>query len=113
MENSKSQICIQYAHSKSQDNPDLSIFWVFAGSRERFEQGYMEIAKAMKLKGLDDSGVDVLSLVKDALETGDHDPWMMIIDNADDMDLFYGFEDEGCKGNFGARKGLLSYVPVN
>ena len=80
-------------------NGDLSIFWVFAGNRERFERDYQDLAKLLDLKGRDDLNIDVLLLVKNSMENLS-DPWLMTIDNADDMGIFYGStitgDDEIC-----------------
>lgn len=33
---------------------------------------------------------DILELMKQRLEAEHHKPWLMVIDNVDDLDLFYG-----------------------
>jgi hypothetical protein len=69
---------------------DVSIFWVHAGSIARFEKGYADIAKKADILGWDLPTTNKLQLVKDWLE-GDHcGKWLLIIDNADDIGIFYG-----------------------
>ncbi|KAF8849683.1 TPR-like protein [Acephala macrosclerotiorum] len=113
----KSQIANQWAHEKARTNRDLSIFWVFAGNRERFERDYLDLAKLLDLKGRDDPVTDVLLLVKNSIENLSI-PWLMIIDNADDMVTFYGSaitgDDEICSAREMQKKGtrpFSEYIP--
>ncbi|CZR68592.1 uncharacterized protein PAC_18491 [Phialocephala subalpina] len=101
----KSQIVLQYAHMTTETAPECSIFWVVAGNRHRFERDYRDIAKKLGLKGADDPKVDVFQLVKDALEEHDFQNWLMIVDNADDMDLFFDQSQPG--------QGLRNFIPKN
>ncbi|EWZ78435.1 hypothetical protein FOWG_17299 [Fusarium oxysporum f. sp. lycopersici MN25] len=68
--------------------PDISVFWVHASNRERFRQSYASIAEECDIPGQDDPKVDVLVLVKDWLEKRFKSLWLMVIDNADDTQLF-------------------------
>lgn len=88
---------------------------MFAGNRERFEKDYLEIAQKLKIRGFGNPGVDNLLLVKKALEAADFGNWILVIDNADDMNLFYGNteEVEHENGNLGPEKGLSVYIPEN
>jgi Cdc6-like AAA superfamily ATPase len=43
----KTQVALQFAYSVKEDYPEFSIFWVQALSMETFEQGCMEMAKAL------------------------------------------------------------------
>lgn len=69
--------------------PEISIFWVHAGSAERFRQAFAFIAQECHIPGYDDPKIDMLSLVKAWLEREDHGQWLMVIDNADDARLFF------------------------
>ena len=70
--------------------PDVFVFWVHASSRERFELAYLEIARECRIPGYDEIGVDKLKIVKDWLEKKSNRRWLMVLDNADDVDLFFG-----------------------
>ncbi|RYP27921.1 hypothetical protein DL767_007448 [Monosporascus sp. MG133] len=83
--------------------PDVSVFWVHGSSREHFRQSFMEIAQKCQIPGFEDPKLDVLPLVKDWL-VKTQGPWLMVIDNADDTDLFFGpsgAASDGGKGNLG------------
>lgn len=85
---SKTQIAIEYAFSLKKKHPDASIFWIHASSAERFHLAYTIIAEHCQIEGHKDPKNNVLQLVKDWLESKDRGNWLMIIDNADDLDLF-------------------------
>ena len=96
---------LQYAYMTADTVPERPIFWVFAGSRHRFEKDYRDIAKKLGLKGADDPKVDVLQLIKDTLEGDNFQNWLMIVDNADNMELFFDQSQPG--------QGLCNFIPKN
>lgn len=49
----------------------MSVFWVHASTAEQVEKAYQEIAKEVRLVGVDDSKVDQLQLVRQWLESKD------------------------------------------
>ena len=83
----KSQIAIEYAYRFKKKHPHVHVFWVFAANRSRFQQAYQDIAERLKLPGSEDPAADVCDLVLRWL-TEEDTQWLMIIDNADDPELF-------------------------
>ena len=83
----KSQIAIEYCYRFKDLHPDWNIFWVHAATKERFEQAFKAIARNCKLPGWDDPAKNSLDLVYDWLSV--ETSWLMIIDNADDKDVFF------------------------
>ena len=59
-----------------------------AGTHARFEEGYRRIAETTKIAGWNDSTADILRIVRDWLSDESNGNWVMIIDNADDIDIF-------------------------
>lgn len=106
---------MQYVHNANENDPDISIFWVFAGTKERFERDYMEIAKGLRLPGHSNPEVDIFNLVKTSLEKANFRKWIMVIDNADDLSMFYGSPEEEEKESDTGEKcypnGLFNYIP--
>jgi tetratricopeptide (TPR) repeat protein len=99
-------VALQYAYNFKGRRPFSSIFWIFAGNKERFEQDYRNVAKGLRLPGYNDPKVDVLRLVKNSLEKSDSKHWLMIIDNADDLSVLDGpSETESFS--------ILKYIPDN
>ena len=87
---SKSQIAIEYAYRLRERHPETSLFWVSANSAARFEQSYRGIAKSVKIPGMEDPKSDVLHLVNQWLSGSESGAWLLILDNADDAELFFG-----------------------
>ncbi|KAM6513857.1 hypothetical protein FALCPG4_015064 [Fusarium falciforme] len=85
----KSQVAIQFAHHIHDESPPTSVFWVHASSKPRFEEAYRSIAQRLELPRRNDPGIDVLGLVRDWLQTEEAGSWLMVLDNADDVNLFH------------------------
>ncbi|KAK8009195.1 kinesin light chain [Apiospora marii] len=96
----KTQVAIEAAYRVHQAHPDCSVFWVPAVDMTMFENAYREIGRALEVKGIEDDRADVKALVKAALGRDEVGPWLLIIDNADDMALFTNGQ-------------LLSYLPFS
>ncbi|KAL6412772.1 hypothetical protein AUP68_03980 [Ilyonectria robusta] len=92
---SKTQITLAYVYWLREMHPDVSVFWVHASNHERFHKAYTSIAEECSIPGYDDPEVDVLSLVQTFLETKYKNRWTMVIDNADDTQLFFRTTQEG------------------
>ncbi|KAK4446494.1 hypothetical protein QBC34DRAFT_277647, partial [Podospora aff. communis PSN243] len=86
----KTQIALACVYWLQRERPEVSVFWVHTSSAERFRQAYFSIARECSIPGHDDPKADVLSLVKSWLESQLCRRWLMIIDNADDAQLFSG-----------------------
>ncbi|KAL2195759.1 hypothetical protein P885DRAFT_70379 [Corynascus similis CBS 632.67] len=109
----KTQIALAYVFWLRETRPDISIFWVHASTAERFRQAYTSIAQECQIAGYDDPITNVLPLVKKWLERKDRGRWLMVIDNADDKEVFFGQKtgsavDEGSSGHEG---NLGRYIP--
>ncbi|RYP51983.1 hypothetical protein DL768_002779 [Monosporascus sp. mg162] len=118
----KSQVAIQFAHHIHDTSPQTSVFWVHASSWPRFEEAYRSIAERLRLPRRNDPNVNVLRLVCDWLQTEEASSWVMVLDNADDVNLFYpsanvGGNKAGCSpadGNPAARseqRPLAAFLP--
>ncbi|KAG7432247.1 Kinesin light chain [Fusarium oxysporum f. sp. raphani] len=95
----KSQVAIQFAHHIHDTSPQTSVFWVHASSKPRFEEAYRSIAERLRLPKRNNPDVDVLRLVCDWLQTEEAGAWVMVLDNVDDVNLFYPSPNAG--GNKG------------
>ncbi|TVY65025.1 Protein SERAC1 [Fusarium oxysporum f. sp. cubense] len=106
----KTQIALSYAYWVQEVSQDTSVFWVHASSAERFSEGYANIANECKIPGYEDPRFDVLPAVKDWLESDESGQWLMVIDNADDMELFFP-QNESPKMKSNAEKSLGQFIP--
>ncbi|KAK2005502.1 TPR-like protein [Colletotrichum eremochloae] len=95
----KTQVAIEAAYRVRDAHPDCSVFWVPAVDTVMFENAYREIGRALRIRDIEDDQADVKSLVKAALQRDDVGSWLLIVDNADDMELMY------------TRPKLASYLP--
>ncbi|KAM5452758.1 hypothetical protein MaudCBS49596_003064 [Microsporum audouinii] len=102
----KSQIAIQYAYCLENQLSDTWIFWVYASNSARFRESLEEIAHRGKIPGRDDPKQDTLGLVRKWL-LDDKRKWVVILDNADDLDFLKDTSTEEGTNN----KRLDKYLP--
>lgn len=75
------------------------------------EKDYQEIAKAARLVGAENPKVDQLQLVKEWLESENSGDWLMVIDNADDEELFFGQDENQDQEFSSSSRKLARYFP--
>ncbi|PNP39886.1 hypothetical protein TGAMA5MH_08151 [Trichoderma gamsii] len=80
----KTQIALDYAYRRCHD-PTCSVFWVHADNETTFTQDYKSIARKLGLSSNLD-GEDLLMAVRYSIEASP--PWVLILDNADNLRLF-------------------------
>ena len=103
---SKTQIALEYAYRR-QDKTSCSVFWVYADTEARFNQGYNDIAKIAGLP-LDLTGEDLLRAVKQWIEL--QTIWLLVLDNADNLKIFKK-PHFNSKGHQSQNPELLRFVP--
>lgn len=82
------------------------------GSRARFERGYQEIARTIELPNFDDPKTDTLQLVCDWLSNDLNGSWLMVLDNADDAEIWLGPSMQGPQNtNFEQLAPLINFLP--
>ncbi|KAK0622372.1 hypothetical protein B0T14DRAFT_513774 [Immersiella caudata] len=116
----KTQIALAYARWLKSKNI-ASIFWVRARNADLFEESFKKIAATYHLTATGDHApTDVLPLVKNWLESEQSGNWLMVVDSADDAELFYP-ELHGARnigrglkaGRHLDKGGLGQYLPRN
>ncbi|KFY74393.1 hypothetical protein V499_05575 [Pseudogymnoascus sp. VKM F-103] len=85
----KSSIAIEYAVQLNRLQPSTWIFWVHGANSRRFKQSYREIANSLELPGRDNPQVNVVELVVQWLRNEKNGKWVMILDNADNENLYF------------------------
>src|SRR5215469_3484851 len=85
----KSQIAIEYTYRLRESAPNTWAFWIHAINATRFEQGYREIASVAEIPGRDDPKTNIFQLVKQWLHDEMNGRWLMVLDNADDCNVFF------------------------
>ncbi|KAF2798736.1 hypothetical protein K505DRAFT_405002 [Melanomma pulvis-pyrius CBS 109.77] len=111
----KTQIAIEYAYWAHKAYPNMSIYWVHASNPKRFLQSVLKIAQECKIPGHDDPKADKSALVKDWLEGNNCPSWLLILDNADDYEMFFSpLKDEHDipdSNSLGTDSRLGRYIP--
>ncbi|KAH8696322.1 hypothetical protein BGW36DRAFT_417527, partial [Talaromyces proteolyticus] len=97
----KTQIALELAYALRASNPEFSIFWIPAMNIKSIEQAYFDISEHLGLQGV--SQTDVRPRVKTYLSSQNAGPWLLIIDNADDLEIW--------KSSAGSSAGFRSFLP--
>jgi len=98
----KTQVALKFAYSVKDSRPEYSIFWVPALSLESFEQACGEIAWALRIPLAVGDKEDVKELVRQYPSAKRAGKWLLIVDNADDIEMVFGE---------GRSKGVADYLP--
>lgn len=94
---------LEFAYRVKEGRLDYSIFWIPTLSMESMEQACNEIANLRELSHAADDGKDVRELVRQYLSSDAAGKWLLIIDNADDINMLFG-------GRLQAQ-GIADYLP--
>lgn len=86
----KTQVALEAAFRVRDMYLDCFVFWVPAVDITTFENAYRKIGQELGIKGIDEEQADVKLLVREALDSESAGRWLLIIDNADDIELFSG-----------------------
>jgi hypothetical protein len=111
----KSQLAIEYSYQVRENSTDTWVFWVHASSVARFEEGYRRIAERTKPPGWDEPKADTLRLVRNWLCDEANGCWIMILDNADDLSVFFnsakGRQPSEVDGSLQEAEYLADFLP--
>ncbi|KAJ4994035.1 kinesin light chain [Stagonosporopsis vannaccii] len=102
----KTALALEFAYQTQQQRLNCAVFWVSAVDRRSFEQAYRDVGKSLNIPGTEDPKKDTKSFVKARLEDKHSGPWLMIVDNADDLDALLSPLTE--EGNGGC---LMDHIP--
>ena len=91
----KTQIALECAFQLQKILPALSVFWVRASDVISFDNAFRDIGRQLEIPGLEDDKADVKRLVKTRLSQESTGKWLMIVDNADNFEIFYHNKDSG------------------
>ncbi|OJJ07396.1 hypothetical protein ASPVEDRAFT_65790 [Aspergillus versicolor CBS 583.65] len=106
----KTQIAIELAYKVRKVSVSHSVFWVSAVTAEMFKEGFRHIGEVLKIPGIEEKDAEIHTLVRAALSKEDLGRWVLIIDNADDVEMLYRNSYE----NYGeAPVTLIEYLPFS
>ncbi|KAL0937181.1 phosphorylase superfamily protein [Colletotrichum truncatum] len=98
----KTQMAVNIAYWTKENRPEYSIFWIPALSFASIEQAYTDIAQELGIRP-ESEGDDIKTCVRRYLCSKKAGNWLLVIDNADDMETLYGLSD--------GQSGLMNYLP--
>ncbi|KAH7020255.1 hypothetical protein EDB80DRAFT_887773 [Ilyonectria destructans] len=85
----KTQVALHLAHWVKRHHPEHSVFWIPAFSMASFEQACTELVKKLNIQCTDEEE-DAKELVRQHLSSQDLGSWLLIVDNADDIEILDG-----------------------
>jgi tetratricopeptide (TPR) repeat protein len=108
----KSQLAIEYTYRVRERSPQTWVFWVHASTRARFEEAYRGIADRLELPGRNNPKVNILQLVSNWLCDEANGRWTMVLDNVDNVEVFFPKRRPMQDGPSGtASAPLAAYLP--
>jgi tetratricopeptide (TPR) repeat protein len=98
----KTQVALQFAYHVKETQPQYSVFWLSAVSMASFEQTCLGIATKLGILQSENQKEEPKELVKQHLSSNRAGRWLLIVDNADDLNIFFGD---------GQSEGISKYLP--
>ena len=83
----KTQLILELVYLLRIKDKNCSIIWIPATNRESLEQAYLDVAKQLEITGCGEDKEDIKRLVQDYLGKESAGKWLLVFDNADDIDM--------------------------
>jgi tetratricopeptide (TPR) repeat protein len=109
--NRKSQIAIEYCYRWHNQYPQGHVFWIHASTPQKIDQAYHDIGRKLTIPGWNDPAVDILKLVSEWLSDDEHGPWLLVLDNSDDMETFFGAKSNPLTAGSEQTVPIVNYIP--
>ena len=109
----KTQLVLELLFRTKDKHPDYSIIWIPATNLESLHQAYLEVAQQLGISGWEDDKEDVKRLVQEYLGKESTGRWLLVFDNADDIDMWIAKasgSESGLQHGQGFRP-LIDYLP--
>jgi tetratricopeptide (TPR) repeat protein len=84
----KTQLVLELLYRTRSKHRDCTIMWIPATNSESLHQGYLEVARQLNISGWEDEKKDVRLLVQKHLSQREAGKWLLVFDNADDLELW-------------------------
>ncbi|KAF2176554.1 kinase subdomain-containing protein [Zopfia rhizophila CBS 207.26] len=86
----KTQIALEFAYQLRERQPDCSVFWIPVTNVESMLEAYLKIGQQLQIPNLERQDADVQKLVQRQLSRESSGRWLLVFDNADDIDMWTG-----------------------
>ena len=97
---------LEFVYRARESDPDCSIFWLPATNIESLQQAYLEAGQQLGISGINEEQADVKKLVQDRLSQESAGRWLLIFDNADDIEMWIKKD-----GHANGSPALKQYLP--
>jgi GTPase SAR1 family protein len=84
----KTSLVIELVHRIRKKHENCSVLWIPATNIESLHQAYLDIACQFGILGWEDKVADVKALVQEYLTKESTGQWILVFDNADDIDMW-------------------------
>jgi tetratricopeptide (TPR) repeat protein len=84
----KTQIALEFAHRWREKHPDCAVFWIPVTSVESMLAAYLEIGQLLQIPNVQQKRSEVPKLVQHKLSQESAGRWLLVFDNADDIDMW-------------------------
>ena len=109
----KTQLVLELLFRTKDKYPNCSIIWIPAINSESLHQAYLEVAQQLGISGWEDDKENVKRLVQEYLGKESTGRWLLVFDNADDIDMWIAKasgSESGLQHGQGFRP-LIDYLP--
>src|SRR5436305_182635 len=102
----KTQLVLELAYRTREKYKNCSVIWIPATNIESLHQAYVDVVRQLSIPGWEEDKADVKRLVQDYLSKESAGQWLLVFDNADDINMWIAKpESEPGSGR------LIEYLP--
>jgi tetratricopeptide (TPR) repeat protein len=106
----KTQLVLELLYLMKDKHKHCLIIWIPATNGESLHQAYRDVARQLRIPGWEEERADVKRLVQGHLSRDDAGQWLIVFDNADDIDMWIAKAGSKQESEEGSR-GLVDYLP--
>jgi tetratricopeptide (TPR) repeat protein len=106
----KTQLVLELLYLMKDKHKHCLIIWIPATNGESLHQAYRDVARQLRIPGWEEERADVKRLVQGHLSSNDAGQWLIVFDNADDIDMWIAKAGSKQESEEGSR-GLVDYLP--
>ncbi|KAF7173630.1 hypothetical protein CNMCM6106_007691 [Aspergillus hiratsukae] len=106
----KTQLVLELLYRTKDKHKHCLIIWIPATNRESLHQAYHGVARQLGILGWEEEKTDVKRLVQEHLSKDDAGQWLLVFDNADDIDMWIAKAGPQQESEQGSHR-LVDYLP--
>ncbi|KAF4626630.1 hypothetical protein G7Y89_g11531 [Cudoniella acicularis] len=86
----KTQLLLELVYRAREKYKNCSVIWIPATNKESLQQAYLDVAQQLGIPGWEEEKANVNRLVQDHLSNESAGQWLLVFDNADDINMWIG-----------------------